>query len=103
MSGKIKCTYEDCFKHFKTELAMKKHKEKDPDHFYCKRCNVDCEDDTEFLIHQIISPKHLACPTCGAEFDGNAARDLHVEVVSLSCVTGIDSTDTSSVTRRSRH
>lgn len=89
MSGKIKCTYEDCFKHFKTELAMKKHKEKDPDHFYCKRCNVDCEDDTEFLIHQIISPKHIACPTCGAEFEGDSARDIHVEVVSPSCAVSL--------------
>lgn len=79
--GKVKCTYEDCFKRFKTEEAMKKHKTKDPDHFYCKRCDHDCEDDMDYLYHQIVSYKHIACPQCGTEFEGSAARDAHVETV----------------------
>ena len=79
---KIKCTYEDCFKRFTSDQAMRKHKIKDTDHFYCKRCDVDCEDDMSYLIHQIVSAKHIACPECGAEFEGSSARDLHVDAVS---------------------
>ena len=55
---KTKCTYPECFKHFETEDAMIKHKKKDPDHAYCKKCKLDCADDMFLLIHQIESPKH---------------------------------------------
>jgi hypothetical protein len=86
MSNKIKCSYEDCFRHFKSEEAMRKHKEKDPDHFYCKRCDFDAEDDVSYLIHQIegSNGKHICCPVCGEEFEGTSGRDLHVQVVSTS-------------------
>jgi len=56
--SKVKCTYEDCPKRFASVDSMIKHKVKDPDHDYCKRCDVDCEDDMAYLIHQIQSPKH---------------------------------------------
>ncbi|KIW60663.1 hypothetical protein PV05_00864 [Exophiala xenobiotica] len=55
---KVKCTYEDCFKHFSTQRAMITHKEKDPDHSYCKLCDVDCEDDMHLFIHQLGTPAH---------------------------------------------
>lgn len=60
MVGKIECTYENCYRRFDSVESMKKHKAKDPAHcdFYCNKCDEDCNDDTEYLIHQIISPKH---------------------------------------------
>lgn len=82
MNGKFRCTYDDSYRTFKTKESMIKHKIKDPDHFYCKRCDVDCEDDMSFLIHQIESSKHMACPKCGEEFEGSAARDLPAETMS---------------------
>lgn len=55
---KIKCTYPDCFKHFVSKEAMITHKKKDTDHSYCARCDVDCEDDMLYFIHQLGSPAH---------------------------------------------
>jgi len=54
----VKCTYESCFKRFSSEEAMIKHKIKAPEHDYCAKCKVDCQDDLDYLIHQIQSPKH---------------------------------------------
>jgi hypothetical protein len=56
--GKVKCTYEDCHRHFADEKAMIRHKMSDPNHSYCKLCNVDCEDDMYLFIHQLASPQH---------------------------------------------
>jgi hypothetical protein len=56
--GKVKCTYEDCFKHFDNQQSMIRHKVKDPNHSYCKTCDVDCADDMYFFIHQLASPNH---------------------------------------------
>lgn len=58
MAGKIKCSYDDCHKHFKSYESMIEHKIKEPTHEYCKRCDVDCEDDIAYLIHQMNNPKH---------------------------------------------
>ncbi|KEF52900.1 uncharacterized protein A1O9_10806 [Exophiala aquamarina CBS 119918] len=76
---KVKCTYKDCFKHFSSRDAMISHKKKDPDHSYCDRCDVDCEDDMLYFIHQLGSPAHNCCPVCGTEYNSVAARDIHVE------------------------
>ncbi|KAJ9613211.1 hypothetical protein H2200_003153 [Cladophialophora chaetospira] len=75
---KIKCTYEDCFKHFNDEQAMIRHKIKEPNHAYCKICNVDCKDDMLFFIHQLGSSNHVCCPICALEFKSAGARDAHV-------------------------
>ena len=95
----INCTYDDCPKTFKTGDAMVKHKVKDPVHSYCKKCDVDCKDDLEYLIHQIESSNHgelalesnllisrlpVACPICGREFQSKSGRDSHVELVRYS-------------------
>ena len=56
--SKIKCTYRDCFKHFDTKEKMIRHKVKEPDHSYCKVCDVDCENDMLYFIHQLASPAH---------------------------------------------
>ncbi|KIY01656.1 uncharacterized protein Z520_01792 [Fonsecaea multimorphosa CBS 102226] len=76
---KIKCTYEDCFKHFDTHQAMILHKVKDPEHSYCKLCDVDCADDMFLFIHQLGSPAHICCPICGSEFKSPIARDSHMD------------------------
>ncbi|KAK5049068.1 hypothetical protein LTR84_005491 [Exophiala bonariae] len=76
---KIKCTYANCFKHFDTKKAMIAHKKRDPDHSYCERCDVDCDDDMLYFIHQLGSQAHNCCPVCGTEFHSVAARDIHVE------------------------
>lgn len=96
---KVKCSYESCFKHFSSTEAMIAHKKKDPDHSYCDRCDVDCEDDMHFFIHQLGSPAHSkcclsvfwhyphlsidCCPVCGSEYKSVAARDIHLEQVSI--------------------
>ncbi|RMZ88744.1 hypothetical protein DV736_g4025, partial [Chaetothyriales sp. CBS 134916] len=63
----VKCTYDNCNFYFATEKEMIRHKKNDPDHFYCHKCNEDFENDTEYMIHQILSVKHTVCPSCGME------------------------------------
>jgi hypothetical protein len=57
-STRTKCTYEDCYRYFANEKDMKAHKKREPSHEYCSRCDVDCEDDSELLIHMIESGRH---------------------------------------------
>lgn len=40
----FECTYPNCIKRFATEKEMKLHKKGAEDHYYCKKCDVDCED-----------------------------------------------------------
>lgn len=40
----FECTYPNCIRRFATLKEMKYHKVDDPDHYYCKKCDVDCED-----------------------------------------------------------
>ncbi|EXJ84839.1 hypothetical protein A1O3_05513 [Capronia epimyces CBS 606.96] len=76
---KIKCTYENCFKHFSSKEAMISHKRKDPNHSYCALCDVDCDDDMLLFIHQLGSSAHICCPVCAQEFKSTGGRDRHVE------------------------
>lgn len=55
---KIKCSYAMCYKHFDSEAAMVKHKKEDPEHAYCSKCDVDCDDDMGYMIHQMESKRH---------------------------------------------
>ena len=41
---------------------MMMHKKKEPSHEYCHKCDVDCEDDSDLLIHMIESGKHSKRP-----------------------------------------
>ena len=67
---KVKCTYPSCYKHFDSEAAMIKHKKKDSEHAYCGKCDVDCDDDMQLMIHQIESSKHSKpCGTGVSEQD----------------------------------
>lgn len=49
----VQCTYPRCSKWFETENDMKYHKKSDPEHFYCKKCNVDCEDWDDLTQHKV--------------------------------------------------
>lgn len=90
--SEIKCTFDDCYQRFSSVEAMKKHKAKmaikvDGIHdFYCKKCDQDSSDDLDYLIHQIESQKHIACPVCGREFQSEGGRSIHVQTVSR-CAT----------------
>lgn len=53
----FECTYPKCIMRFATLKEMKLHKKEDPNHYYCKRCDVDCENH-DALIQVCTSP----CP-----------------------------------------
>lgn len=92
------CTYTDCYKSFATEKEMKYHKLEEPTHFYCKKCDVDCEDWAALTEHKVDSmapwlekksrrpegaPKHIVCEFCGMDFKSMGGRELHRARVSL--------------------
>lgn len=94
----VKCTYGHCSMRFDTEREMKYHKKNDPEHFYCKRCNVDCVDFEDLTQHKVDmmrpwlekqtrpageSPQHIVCEFCGKDFKSFGGRKLHREQVSL--------------------
>ena len=37
---------------------MRYHKDSEPEHEYCYKCDVDCEDDSALLVHMIESCRH---------------------------------------------
>ena len=57
----FECTMEECKMRFKTLKDMKLHKHTDPDHFYCKKCDVDCVDHDD-LIQVIEPPRNITIP-----------------------------------------
>lgn len=95
----VQCTYEDCGKYFETEKLMKRHKKDDPEHFYCKKCDVDCEDWDDLTRHKVVlmepwlggrpkdktrddCPEHIVCEFCGEDFKSFGGRKKHREIVS---------------------
>lgn len=60
---------------------MKRHKESEPEHEYCSRCDVDFADEMRFLVHKLRSEKHIACPVCGLDFRSAGGRDGHIRQV----------------------
>lgn len=91
-ASSIQCTYANCYQRFDSVEAMKKHKAKMADKVdgihdsYCKRCDEDCPDDTEYFIHQLQSKKHMPCPACGVEFKSEGGRARHVSIVGLATI-----------------
>lgn len=80
------CTYSECTMGFPTLKLMKKHKL--ARHDYCKRCDLDCEDDVALINHRIASTlsgedMHIACLKCGDDFECEAGRARHNELVSI--------------------
>ena len=78
------CTYGTCTRGFQSGKDMWSHKEKD--HDWCRRCDVDCEDDIDLLFHKINSERHICCTVCGDDFRSEAGRDRHERQVSRSCL-----------------
>ncbi|KAF2165236.1 hypothetical protein M409DRAFT_67484 [Zasmidium cellare ATCC 36951] len=92
-SHQVKCTHSDCEKLFETDKEMRRHKRDNPQHFYCYKCDVDCEDWEDltrhkvdmmapFLERRVIAtddnkPKHIVCEFCGEDFKSFGGRKLH--------------------------
>ncbi|KAK2785194.1 hypothetical protein FQN51_003937 [Onygenales sp. PD_10] len=74
---RIPCTIQGCKETFASEKLMKRHKLDTIDHEYCRRCDMDFDDEVEFLYHKIKSSKHIACPICGIEFKSQGGQDIH--------------------------
>lgn len=78
----IKCTYQDCGLSFPTEKLMKRHKVGGHD-FYCKKCDVDCEDYEKELHHRLTARSesgkrmHIACAVCGLKLKSMDGLDDH--------------------------
>lgn len=58
----FECTIPECIMRFATLKEMKLHKEAAPDHFYCKKCDVDCKDWDD--LTQVSSSDSACCSTC---------------------------------------
>ncbi|KAL5335421.1 hypothetical protein BJX70DRAFT_390702 [Aspergillus crustosus] len=76
--SRIPCSFPNCKFFFPNLKAMKKHKYVDPEHDYCRKCEVDCESEEALLVHKIMSDKHIVCPVCGIEFGSEGGRDGHI-------------------------
>lgn len=79
---------------------MKSHKKHDPEHYYCKKCDVDCADWEALTQHKVdamapwlderhrppkeVLPKHIVCEFCGQDFNSFGGRKGHRRQVSLS-------------------
>ena len=98
--GSIPCTKPGCLQRFATSKEMKAHKKHDPEHFYCRRCDVDCEDWNDFTKHKVdammpylekivrardVPPAHVVCELCGMDFETFGGRKLHRAQVSAPC------------------
>ena len=70
------CSYPDCGVGFKNEGALQKHKYEEHDG-YCKRCDLDTENDETLLEHKRFDLRHIACDFCGKDFHSEAGRDRH--------------------------
>ena len=94
----VQCTFAGCTKYFETEKLMRRHKEEDPDHHYCKKCKLDFEDWEALKTHKVLemipwlegrkghneheSPKHIVCEFCSEDFKSFKGREIHRENVS---------------------
>lgn len=81
---KFPCTFDDCPRLFTSVEEMKKHKESEPEHEYCSRCDEDFEDEERLLIHKLLTEKHIVCPICGIDFRSEGGRDGHIRQVGKS-------------------
>ena len=95
---RVECTYYFCRKAFPNEKQMKRHKKAEPDHFYCKKCDVDCKDWEDELQHKVNAMQpflenrmkdepdaklmHIVCEFCGKDFGSFGGRKLHRQQVS---------------------
>ncbi|KAI5367913.1 Putative Zinc finger C2H2-type [Septoria linicola] len=88
----VPCTYSSCQHRFPSVKAMQAHKVDDPEHFYCKKCDVDCDDWESLTKHKVDKmapfvegrkrvrdekPIHIVCEFCGESFKSFDGRKLH--------------------------
>ncbi|KAL3445644.1 hypothetical protein BJX65DRAFT_144627 [Aspergillus insuetus] len=75
---RVPCTFPDCNFEFDSVAAMKLHKERYPDHEYCRKCDLDFKSEEQMLIHKIKCKEHIVCPVCGIEYRSEGGRDSHI-------------------------
>ncbi|KAM3422854.1 hypothetical protein BST61_g336 [Cercospora zeina] len=88
----IACTYADCLHRFPSRKQMVEHKIASPKHYYCKKCDVDCDDWEEHLKHKVDmmapfiegrkkvrdeKPRHITCEFCSEDFKSFDGRKAH--------------------------
>lgn len=93
------CPYKDCTLGFSKLKDLKSHKS--DKHYYCKRCDVDCEDDEDLLHHKVASDNHICCHECGENFRSEGGRDRHLKLVSHWRHSKLESVLTLGVSRTS--
>lgn len=84
---------------FDTTKEMGQHKVVDPNHDYCKKCDMDCDSWDQFTQHKVglmspflegnfeessrtDKPVHIVCEFCGEDFKTFGGRKLHRTKVS---------------------
>ncbi|CAK3795614.1 hypothetical protein CB0940_02692 [Lecanosticta acicola] len=91
----FECTYPECPHRFETLKGMQRHKKYYADHYYCKRCDVDCDSWEELTAHKVDNmapyvegkiqptpdnmPDHIVCEFCGEDFKSFGGRKIHRE------------------------
>ncbi|KAF2216344.1 hypothetical protein CERZMDRAFT_81472 [Cercospora zeae-maydis SCOH1-5] len=88
----IACTYAKCQHRFAGRKQMVEHKIESPEHYYCKKCDVDCDDWEEHLKHKVDmmapfiegrkkvrdeKPRHITCEFCSEDFKSFDGRKAH--------------------------
>ena len=82
LSKNFPCNNEHCAAGFDTARGLKSHK--DQFHDFCKVCNLDFENATEYHIHKLEEwEKHSTCPLCSEDFGSIGGRDRHIKLVSF--------------------
>ncbi|MCJ1229729.1 hypothetical protein MMC12_006399 [Toensbergia leucococca] len=72
----IPCTFPNCNAKFASLVLLKRHKNER--HDYCKRCDLDFEDDAAYLKHKIFDiENHITCCICSEDFHSEGGRDRH--------------------------
>jgi hypothetical protein len=81
---RVSCTFPGCNFEFDSVAAMKLHKERYPDHEYCRKCDLDFMSEEQLLIHKIKSKDHTVCPVCAIEYRSEGGRDSHIRQVIIT-------------------
>lgn len=92
---RLQCTFPDCTQtvegrdaneekaHEKAYDRLVKHKIRNNDHDYCKKCDLDFECFDDFVSHKAKSSDkiHISCQWCGQDFGSHSGRNAHIAQV----------------------
>lgn len=78
MPQSIPCSIKGCSEYFTSESSRKQHWADEPDHEYCVKCDVLCEDFETILHHLTTSENHIVCPVCARQFGSEAGKEKHI-------------------------